>query len=361
MEYRRTTPNSFAKSNDDTVEEKEMAVKITFGRPGDCLNSGLHFVWQWIQRLVIFPTTMQSIRFAVSSVPTKRGRVDGYHEVIEGTEINALFTIYYYFKKENLKQTVIFAPGISEKELSEELVPYTQDILRNLLGRMPWRLTNEERFKFTQMALSRIMPMNYTEDRCFALEKEKEDENIEGSRKKEQIIHYKFEPIDTQELADKILPKENELKKNSPFVQFGLQKVMLALEDINFTSGDMQEAISAPETARLNKIATEISARAEKYKLSREGEGAANARKEMIRAIQENPDLEVLYTLRELAKGDKGTILYQIPQQVSSKVTELLGGNSAEDMFKTLSPQSTKFLKDLIDDAIRKLGANTGG
>ncbi|MEA1962852.1 MAG: hypothetical protein U9M94_01280, partial [Patescibacteria group bacterium] len=96
------------------IKANQMGIRITWGIPGEPIESGPHIAVWPIQKIVIVPTELQSIAFATNSVMTKRGRVKGYQDVIESAEISVLFTLYYYFDKSELAATVKRVSGFNE-------------------------------------------------------------------------------------------------------------------------------------------------------------------------------------------------------------------------------------------------------
>ncbi len=252
--------------------------------------------------------------------------------------MSVLFTLYYYFDEEELEKTIKSAPGSSEKEMAEVLVPYALDVLRTLIGRMPWRLMNEERFKFTQVALSRLIPLE-AGHKCYKLKS--------GQKKNDEtgLFTYKY-------LPHPALSKE-ELHM-SPFVQFGLKNVALAVEDINFTDVELQKAISAPEKARLTAVATKLEADGDCYKIREEGKAEAEARKEMLETIAKHKDLEALFSLREMAKSES-TTFYQLPHIFETKLAGMLDGKkSSRDLFNMDEDEKLIFLK-MFEETIKKM------
>lgn len=342
------------------IKANQMGLRITMGIPGEPVGSGPYIAIYPIQKIAIVPTELQSISFAANSVMTKRGRVKGYKDVIESAEVSVLFTLYYYFDKSELTTTVKKVSGFNEKDLAPELIPYVRDVLRTLIGRTPWRLINEERYKFAQCALGRIWPIG-KEEKNYILEKYEVTEDgviIEKNNsikddikagKGTSLFLYHFKRI---EYGEKCWIKEEHLQK-SPYVQFGLEKVAIAIEDIDFTDPELKKAISAPELSRLKKDAQKLDTDANRYTLEEEGAGAATARKKMIEVIQGAPELEVLYTLKEMAQGTSNTILFQIPAAFESKIKDMLGGNDFGSMFKLLKPEQQKEIKNIIEGAIK--------
>ena len=320
------------------IRANEYGITILLGVPINTFGPGLNITFWPFYILVKYPAGVQEINFAVPSIITAKGKFEGYEDVIEPAEINLPMVMLYYFNKDKLKQTVKNAPGTSEKSLSTALVPYTQDVIRTLGGRLPWRLINQERFKFLQIALSRMVEVRGPIWLIL-------DDKVDGKEYKK----YSLTPCDGP------LIREDQLMSKSPFVQFGLKDVSLMITDINFTDPALDKAITDVEKSRLEVIATKRRADGERYKRREEGFGSAEAREAMIKVIQVYPDLEVLLTLREMAQGTSNTILYQIPTAIESKVRDLLGGNSLGEITRLLNPEDQKFVRQIMDDTLKAL------
>lgn len=328
------------------IKENQMGIRVTLGKPGNRMRSGPRLALWPVQKIVKYPTTQQSIQFAVPTIMTKRGRVAGYSETIEPAEITILFTLYYNFDWEKLLDTIVKAPGASEKAMASELIPYVTDVIRTIVGRIPWRLINEERYKFSQLVLSRVFPIAEAEKTWKLDHKEYEKEKGVNTF---SFVECLDSPIDEEDLF------------KSPFIMFGLKNISLAVENINFTDADLQKAISAPERARLEASAKKLVAAGERKKREEEGKGDAEARKAMIMVIKKEKDLEVLQALKEIAQGTSNTILYQLPRVLESKVSDLLGDNSPGEITKVMSNKNKKWIHDLIEKSINELKKTSGG
>lgn len=323
----------------NVLEANEIGIKSFLGTPDDFgIDSGFHWVWWPFEKINRYPKDQQSIKFTVKTIMTPKGKTEQYG-VVDTAEINVKCGIFYYFDTRMLKKTIQNAPGNSNEVLAPELGSYTKSIVRALGGRLPWRITNEERFSVTRWVMARLVGGEYPEI-C--------------NHEKTDVIFLKSEDkLKTGESLKEITV--DKLEQSSPFVQWGLKNVTFFIEDINLTDEDLKKAISAAEKERLNKLATIEKADAEKYKKSREGEGDAFARKKMLEVINEFPDLEAMRAFESMAHGTSNTIWYQIPQVLDDKIKGVLGGNSFMEMFKVMKPEDQAKVKKYISDKIQKL------
>lgn len=324
------------------VNEKQMAVITRLGKPIKKDKSGLVFVLWPIERIIFIPTVQQIINFETTTIITKRGKMKGYDKVIESTEINLPLTLGYYFDYDKLFELIANSPGISEREIAESVVPYLDDITRTIVGKIPYRLINEEGKKITQIILSRCFPFT------------------------DNDINYKIE----KELCGEVFTfsiSKNDIKlsiaklKNSPFVKFGLTGITLSSSNVDFSDAELQKSISNMEKSSIEATTKKIDADVEAYKIEKTGAAEAAARKAMIEVIAKEKDMETLLTLREIAKGTSNTILYQLPRVFETKVAELLGGNTPGEAMKMLTPETKTELRNVILETIKSLKKSSGG
>jgi len=318
-----------------------MGIKTTWGKPDDeGVDSGPCWIWWPIQRLTKYTKEQMRWTFTATSIMTKQGKVEGYKEEIEPTEIDIKCTILAYFDKEKLNRTIQKAPGATAKDLAGGLIPYAKDTIRAIGGRIPWRLINQERRYFSEWIIARFLP--------YDLGYPKYEQNERGE--------WFF---NSQERNQNLT--EDILLLSSPFVQFGLKNLTFVFEDISFLDPELRKAVNAPEKARLQAQATMTTAKAERIKRTEEGKGDAAGRSAMVKVIKEYPDLEVLLTLREMAQGTSNTILYQVPAAFENRVRDMLGGNSPGEVFRTLSKDNQKLVQEVIAETIKKLNKSKGG
>ncbi|MCK4554700.1 SPFH domain-containing protein [Candidatus Parcubacteria bacterium] len=329
------------------IRHNEMGVKVFWGKPktmkqdpnkAKVCDSGLCWIWFPLEVVVRYTKEVMKFKFRVKSIMTKKGKIKGYDDPIEPAEIDITSTIYARFDKNNLLQTIRKAPGSTAEELGPFLIPYVMDIVRALGGRLPWRLINQARHNFAQCVLGRLIPEIYS------------PMILPESGEEEKDSVYEF----NTERCDKALAL-SDLEGKSPFVQFGLTDVAFTVEDIDFIDKELKKAISAPEKARLEADAKRREAEGERDKLTEVGKGSADAREMMINVIKEQPDLEVLLSLREMAQGTSNTILYQLPSAFEDRIKNMLGGQNIGEMLRILKPDAQKTVLKAIENALKKL------
>ncbi len=339
------------------LKPNEIGIKLTFGKPAEINEEqpvksgvgpgGLHFAFWPVQKIKRYTNDIMEFHFTTPSVITRRGAVAGYgNGAVEPAEINIICTLYAQFDVDSLHNTVKYTGANNAQTIGRLIIPYAIDAIRALGSRVPWRLINQERHHAAQWVIARLIGCNPKD-----YPKKIDVPKPQGDDKPD--LYGKEDPNDYKD--DVHAPTREKLENSSPFVQTGLINVVLAVEDINFTNEEqMREALTAKERARLEAGATREKADAEKYKRQEEGKGSANARKKMIEAIKENPELEALLTMSEMAKGTSNTIMYQIPPGLAETMSGLLGGNDISRLFSQLSDeQKTKFIKGL-QGAIKK-------
>jgi len=336
------------------VPTDEMGLKVFLGRPiikrdsrGNLIiaDSGprLQF-WPFI-KIVTFPKEFMKFSFSVKSIMTKRGRVRGYDEIVEPAEIDISCTLLARFDRNRLDSAIQRAPGKNAKTLGPYLVPYVRDTIRALGGRVPWRLINQERYHATNWILGRIVP---TEQGCPQIHPQSEEE-IELQKKKEvPTFYFDAGPNHCVKFtADQL--------KESPFIQFSLTDLSLAIENIDITNKELQTAISEPERERIKATAKQLAAEGEKTKRQKEGEGDAHARKVMLEVIKDYPELEYLFSFREAAKGTSNTIFYQIPSALEERIKGMTSGNKISEILVKLKPEQRKLVERTIIQAVENL------
>ncbi len=325
------------------LKPNRIAIVTFFGRPRRTHGpGGLVWIWWPIQILHIYPNDVMELHFTTESVITRRGIVQGYdNQPVEPAEIDLVCTLYLQFERDNLTHTIRNTNAKDAKGLGPIIIPYVMDTIRAVVSRVPWRLVNQERHVLADWVKARLVGGNY-----LALDVPKQ----KGTGDNIEEIFGRIDDDNVYE--EKNLSRDN-LEGISPFVQFGLQNVSLAVEDVNFTLEEMKKTIFVTEQARLNAEATRLAADAESYKRSKEGKGDADAREAMLKVIKEaGTDLELLDALRDMAKGTSNTILYQIPEAFAQKMGAILGKNSLPDILQKLSPQQQQQVVDFINKQI---------
>ena len=319
----------------NVLKPNEMGLRVFLGSPSDkSINSGLRLTFPFLQTIERYTKNQLAFKFITKSVITKRALVDGYTDPIESAEVNVYCSLYCYFDPKQLRKTIASAPGSNAKSLGPVLVPYTQDIVREIGGKVPWRVLNQDREQIAKYVSSGLIFKGNRPKIC--------KEEVVHNRKKITLIG--FDGSDDLSYPG----KKDEITEESPFHQFGLTRITFVIDNIDFTDEDLAKAVSAPEKARLKAIETRLNADAEQYKKEKEGKGEAVARQAMIKVIKENPDLEMLRALEEMAKGTSNTILYQIPAAFEKKISDIMGGNNIGTMLKMMKPEDLKALIDMV-------------
>lgn len=331
------------------VRENEIGVEVTLGKPNPkAKESGLYFVpWPFVVMLR-YTTKRMSFRFKVSSIVSKKGWAKGHDGLIEPADIDIIGTFYCQFSKENIINAVQRLPGNNAKQNGPFLVPIVTGALRALAGQIPWRLTNQERFRFSQWIKARMEGGIYA---GISGNGTKDDQYIFNTEPKNYLILTQFNSTgkceldvkdhngvslkgkSRKEIADSLGIDEEKVQiatKPLEFINAGLENFSLEIEDVNFTNEELGKAISAPEKTRLEAEAKSLAAEGEKTKKIKEGEGDAAAREAMLNVIAKHPEFEALKTLADMAKGESNTIFYQQPNDlILAPITKLLENKGA--------------------------------
>lgn len=378
------------------IKADEAAVITWLGKPIKVVGSGLVFCPKFVSKLLRYETTPLIFNIRVPSVTTKNGKVLGYKEnggEIERADLNIDITLVTYFstdltkKNNDLLTTARKAPGNDAASLQDALCPYVIDIVRSVFSEMPWPLLNQNRKDVLNYLLSRIIPNHHYDN--LIIEQKQEQNNI--------FSYYSFYRLGNGgvEIREKLVGESKKQMKRNPFVQFKLDtsQTTISIKNIDFCDPNLVKSLAAAETARLNSEAQrieddriiekskkqgfvdaeiELKKGFNKAKIDKEqgevsnelldkknkieardikvkGLASANARKAMIAEIKNNPDLEYLRTLEEMAKGTSNTILYQIPGAFESKISNILGGNKLATLLPLLKdPEVMEALKEAI-------------
>lgn len=358
-----------------TIEPDEDAVVVRLGKPVKIIKSGLHFLLWPFYSVVRYTKQIMIFSIDVENAMAKNGIVKNYKEdgiEIERTEIDVSLTLSTYFDSKKLITTLINAPGNTADSLRYAIGSSIISVVRSAVSDMPWPLFNGDRLKVAKYIMSMIIP-DYEYYNLHIDNKE--------DTSKPNVYSFKENVITSD--------TDGDIKK-SPFVQFGLDlnRTSIEIRNINFSDKEMRETFNAGETARMRAEKTKIDAHvdaqaiikkgeadakvsAEKIlreaeaiskKILNEGEATADiikkkgaaeaeARKLMINEIKDNPDLEYLKSLVEMAKGTSNTILYQIPKAFEEKLSLLLGGSTPENFFSLLKDEK---ILEIIKKEIEK-------
>jgi|GEM_PF-6449828 len=312
------------------VGPNQTAVKLFLGKPVSILHPGFAFVFWPFYTIRLYTTEILIFSFTVKTAKTKQGKVTGYggNKDLGPADVDIKCKLFTYFAKDaKLFDTIKYAHGNTAPSIGPAVVPYVIDMVRSSAGCLPWPIIDQERQNFVDHALTKIIP---------------------GRPYREIVVadgFYSFGQI--------IQPTEQaieETRRDNPLIQLGLdvERLSLSVEDVNLSDPELAKKLDEQERARLDSEAKRINATAERFRLEEEGTGVANARKAMIEVIKENPDLELMLSLREMAKGTSNTILYQLPHGFEERLGNILGGKSPKDFLAKLSQDDWKIILDKV-------------
>ena len=295
---------------------------------------------------------------------------------IEKAEVDIYLTLVTYFSdnETDLMKTAKRVPSSNyAKVLSSTIKPFVIDVARSVFAEMPWVLSYQERKNVLDYMLSKIVP----EYEYFKLT-HKPLSN--GNKYK---TYYFDNVVSRGETAD-------QMERYNPLVQFALDlsRTTLMIDDINFCNPDLANSLSLAEAARLQSEADRVKNLREASSIrqigyaeadvanekglaendvimkrgtieaeiiQKKGAAQADARERMVKVIKDNPDLEFLRSLEEMAKGTSNTILYQIPGAFEDKISKILGGNKPADFLGLLKdPEIMKALKEAVEKITNK-------
>ena len=301
---------------------EERALKRRWGRPLEdkVYNSGLVGKWWPIEDFYIFPTEEQQVDLppqivitAIKEIATKTS---------EGTTIKKLYseakiridTTFYWFWPETAKELV--------NAYKKAPNPNNKPALLNFFGNSVAALVRRVSGRYSWLEIR------------------------QGTDEYLREIHdeIKNEPM-------------------SPVVMAGVKKFRVYNTDVKLPEG-LEEAITAPQIARLKKEATITTAEGEQARLTKEGIGRAEAerkkREAIFKTVKEYEDgviIETLLTLREMALGQASTIFYELPTQITGRLGkalesgEIKEGTAKEllELWKLMPEETRKKIKDFVE------------
>lgn len=303
-----------------TIAPDEVTVLVRLGKPVDVWKSGLHAMWLWpVEKLRKYPTTQQEIELGIAHIITKALPGKEEHNSVK---IQAEVALYWFWPQDEklLNRTIkVVANPLDENGLKDVFQEPTLELVRSVGMNFNWEEFIRERSLFNAAITTAL---------------------------------------------------DND--QSHPIKQAGLNQPRVIITRVTLPAG-LEESISAQEIARLNKMAAiqqaEAEAQATKIKKIAEGEGAANARKEMgkaeadakrrdgtatafsrkklFEAIGENRDLETLLRFAEAAQGPSNT-LWVLPTQIVDVINRSLGRATANPLNPGQQPTT-------FEDAVRVL------
>ncbi len=289
------------------IKANERALREFLGKPGETVESGLHFaLWPFFW-FVRYSTEVVEIPLSRVGILTKAE--NGLRQI----KMNIDAVLYLYWPQDLVQARKSLPNPSSMEALQNVLDEQTLEVVREVLSEKVWT-------------------------------------TIWSKRK---------------ECGDNITDLLN-LANNPNYIlnQARIEKFRVVIKHIDPPEG-LEKAISDPEIARLEKEATVTRAEGEREKRRLEGKGSADARSMLFDAIGNNPDrvrLELLLTLREMAQGTSNTILFPIPAEITSAISQMFGGRPELDigqLLNGLSDVQKRALINLLTQASNQGGGNS--
>lgn len=308
------------------VKENQRGIKVLFGKPRKTFTSGLRFIWWPFEKFVIYPTTQQEIEIKDVKLVTMAKKYEGEKHGAAGITLDA--SVYFFWPKDLFSPVVNGPDPQSPENIFNFFEETISDALRSVAGKMTWREVIQERKKLT--------------------------EGICNILKNGTVI------------SDPKTNSSDSFTQENPFQKSGITELYAVIKEINLPPA-LNEAITAPEIARLKADAREsegsgerryLTAVGEGKKAARaaEGKGEAAARKAIFDAIEAAGEKglakEALLSLREMAKGTSNTILFGLPPQLYEGLADAMGGKRPEELFKLLSKEQAEKLIELLSKKI---------
>ncbi|PIP26199.1 MAG: hypothetical protein COS71_00175 [Candidatus Moranbacteria bacterium CG06_land_8_20_14_3_00_40_12] len=286
------------------IRENENGVIVRLGKPTRVVHSGLRWTFFPIDRVARFTTQLINLEFRVAGIITEQGEFPPNSGIKYGqANVGVEPTLYFRWPEDNsLLQTVKIVANPEDISSLNNLFEETiLNAFRSAGGCVTWREIVRDRKDFSAKVLNNL----------------------------------------TNDLSDPI---------NQACIPHNT--INLVIKHVNLPE-KLETAITDPEIARLEKEATITRAEGERKKRILEGEGFADARKLLYKAIGKEPESiqkEVLLTLREMAQGTSNTILFQIPSQITDTLGDVFGkGDIAGNFTKFFSGLSDKKKKEFFD------------
>lgn len=348
------------------VQENEQGVLCRWGVAKKVLNPGTYLRLGIAVKVIKYEKTPLILESVVYEATTKNGKVKNYKDdsvETERSKMDIFFSFTTFFSEgNNLLKTAKNAPR-NIGEMMDVIDLYLTNVLIKVASGIPWVLLDQDGDKISDYILAKIIPGYEYYELIVENEEKPKEPNI-----------YSFN--DTKNKTGNSLL---EMEKYNPLVQFGLdmsrtslsiQRFRFSDEELRKSFGDAEKSRLQGEGVRLTSIVKADAAREEgKAKadvtkmdgiaqanvIKVTGVAKADARALMISKIKDNPDLEYLRTLEEMAKGTSNTILYELPEAIRGKISGMLGGGKAEDVFGFLKDEKViTAIKEAIEKLIKK-------
>jgi len=287
------------------IKANERALREFLGKPGKTVESGLRFaLWPffWFTR---YSTELVELPLSTVGVLTKK---DGENRQIK-MNIDAVLYLYW---PENLAQVRVNLPSSHDvTKLADVLDEQTLQAVREKLSDKSW----------TEI----------------------------WSRRKA--------------CGDDITAELKSFGIQYALNKAGVTDFYIVIKHVEPPEG-LEKAISDPEIARLEKESAITRGEGSSAVIRLEGQAKADARNMLFSAIGNNPDrvrLELLLTLREMAQGTSNTILFPIPAEITSALSQMFGtrpGLDPSQLLNTLTDAQKKALINLLTQVGNQGGGN---
>lgn len=348
------------------IQENEQGVLCQWGVAKKVLNPGTHVRIGIAFKVIKYGKTPLTLESVVYEATTKNGKVKNYKDdsvETERSKIDIFFSFTTFFSEgNNLLKTAKNAPR-NIGEMMDVIDLYLINVFIKVASGIPWVLLDQDGDKISDYILARIIPDHEYYELVVANEQQPKKPNIYSFRKKKT------------KKGDSRL----EMEKYNPLVQFGLDmsRTSLSIQKFRFSDEELRKAFNdaeksrlkgegvrltsiidagvARETGKAKADVTKMDGIAQADVLKVTGIAKAEARELMISKIKDNPDLEYLRTLEEMAKGTSNTILYELPEAIRGKISGMLGGGKTEDVFGFLKDEKViAAIKETIEKLIKK-------
>ena len=327
------------------VQVDERGYKVFMQMPRSPVDSGLRFVWLFLEDIIIVTKNRIVLDFAEHQVMTKPdpSKTGG---AIGPVEISVDSTLAFYWPADdNLKDAIEKLPRevlYDNAAATRYFAQFVQAAIRDASGKKSWVEIVANREEFNKAALkhlksvSKLSELGLRSDFVFDIKDVDLTDEMKQALNRQEKARMDRQAAEHEGEAAKIkIVKEGE----------GESKV---IEIKGAADAGAQEKMGRAEAVVIGVKGT-----AEADARERMGLAEADAREKMLATVKAaGADLEVLYTLREMAQGTSNTILYQIPQQLYDRIGTLLGGNTPEQALRTLFPAATEaFIKNVVEKA----------
>ena len=285
------------------LEFEEKAVIVTLWTPHDeyVYSGGMYWRWWPFQWFCSFTTEQVIIDIPQQEIISIARDVDGVSYDAAVCKIDAALYCFWPDTAKGLCQAYRHAPNPDNHEkLLLFFTPSLASLLRRVAGRFAW---------------------------------------IEIQESKENYINALHGEISGDE--------------NGPIHKAGIESFSFVNKEVKLPL-DIADHISERQKARYLREAGKITAELERIKLTEKGKGDAEARRQILKAMEESPEMAKLLTLQEMAQGQASTIFFELPEGLKSAFSESEIPKEFRELLKAwkMFPESKK--KEIMEDLKKK-------